>query len=230
MQKILFICLAAYNAPNVGGYDPKSLQRQEVYAVSLNRLLSLATASTELIVVENTVSAITELSESLQAQLKHPMIKDVLFVNNNELGVKNKGAGEYVMCQAVAAKHREYIGSFDWVVYFTSRHIISFPLVFEYAEKFRDKQAIVSGATYLYADNRTIQPAGNQFDDVIFAMKPEIFLAYVKSMDPERLTAERMNSEANLYNYLHDQSVDFQKIGHWGLLRYNYASHKSEII
>ncbi len=229
-QKILFICLAAYKVPNIGGHDPEAMHRQEVYAIALDRLLKLATPSTSLIVVDNTVSDVSELSPSLAKQFANEKIKDVVLVNNNVLGAKNKGAGEYVMCQAVLGKHSEFVKQFDWVVYYTSRYPFSYPLVFEYLEKFKDKEAIVSNADYLYADGESIASAPGNFNDVVFAMKTGTFLKFVDSMDPEHLAKLKMNSETNLFNYLHENKIDFEEVYHWGILRYNYASHKAEVI
>lgn len=229
-QKILFICLASYHVPNLRGYDPDARHREEVYAVALSHLLSTAPREVEFLVVDNTATSVEELSPSLQVLFQDSRIKDVVLVNNNQLGAKNRGAGEYVMCRALLDKHSEYINNFDWVVYYTSRYPLSFPLVFEYLERYADKQAIVSNATYLYADGSNEPSAPGNYNDVIFAMKPRELVGYIGSLEPERLAGLNMNSETNLYNYIHENKLDFQEVYRWGLLRYNYGWHKSEVI
>ncbi len=231
MSKTLFICLASYNAPNTYGYDPQALNRQESYAIALNNLLRVAQEDSEIIIVDNTATDLNELKPNLQRELENAKIKDVLLIKNNNLGLKNKGAGEYEMCQAVVKKYAEYIKSFDWVIYYTSRHIIAFPeLLFSYLEKYKGKKALVSNVEYLYADGSVSLPSAGQFDDVLFAMAPDAFLGYVNFMDPEKLVARKISSEVNLFKYIQDNQIDYQLINRWGLLRYDYAPNKTEII
>lgn len=229
-QKILFVCLASYHVPNLRGYDPDSRHREEVYAVALAHLLKIAPVNVEFIIVDNTASTVDDLSPSLKKLFSDSRIKDVVLVNNNLLGANNRGAGEYVMCRNLLKKHGEYVKGFDWVVYYTSRYPLSFPLIFDYLARYREKDAIVANATYLYADGSNIESAPGNFNDVIFAMKPEYFSAYIGSLEPEKLAAQKMNSETNLYNYIHENKINFQEVYRWGLLRYNYGYHKAEVI
>ena len=230
MQKICFVCLASYFAPNIGGFDPESIHRQESYAVALSQLLDIAPAGVELLIVDNTVGSSEELSDSLRAQFSAEMIKDVMFINNNKLGSKNKGAGEYVMCREIIKKHEAYLRDFDWVVYYTSRHIVAFPVIFEHLKRYSDKQAIVSSAEYIFANGSRSVPDEKGYDDVIFAMKPALFMDYATSLEPEKLVTLHMSSESNLYNFVHDNKLDFQKVHRWGLVRYDYGYGKTEII
>lgn len=230
MQKILFICLAAYKVPSLTDADLLGVDRQTLYAIALHRLFNVMTPQTELIVVDNTVSQIKDLEAPLREQLVHSRIKDVILIHNNEYGFSNKGAGEYRMCEAVIKKHEPYIREFDWVVYYTSRYPISFPLVFEYMEKYPHVDAIVANATYLFSDGSVVPSAPGNFNDIIFTMKPSYFLNYVQSMSPDELFKKQMNSESNLYNFIIENNLNFKEVQRWGVLRYNYSAHRTELI
>ena len=129
----------------------------------------------EIILVDNTQEKLTDFNPNLQDELIH--FPNLLLLNNNHLGKINKGAGEYQSCIAICDKYKDQVHSADWIIYYTIRHIMVEPLIFEYIEKYgSENDAIVSSAAYLYADGTTSTPSDHVFDDVIFAMKRETFL------------------------------------------------------
>ena len=231
--KILFICLSSYIPSFRDSNDLDFLDRQELYGTALWQLGRLIKSNLdfdcEAIVIDNTVSSLSSLSSSLQFQLRQDFIKDVLLINDNNLGSANKGAGEYLMCQALLSKHSDYLVSFDWVIYYTSRHLIFSNLIFNYLRLSPECDALVSNTEYILSGGK-IGPTGGNFDDVIFIMRPECFSAYIHSTDTELLVKNKIGSEAHLFNFLTSSSFNYQMVYRWGLLRYDYGLHKSEII
>lgn len=167
----LFLCLGSYKITDTTGNDADCFDRQLLYSVALTRLCELSGANNQIIVLDNTVASQKELHPHLQQALVLPEISDVLLLNNNSIGSKNKGAGEYEMCKFAFLKRPDLFAKADWVIYYTHRHTMPFPLVFEYLEKFQDFDAIVSSAEYLYPDGTRSVPGDGLFDDLIFAMK-----------------------------------------------------------
>lgn len=105
------------------------------------------------------------------------------------------------------------------------------PLVFEYIERYgADYDAIVSSASYLYSDGTTSTPSDHVFDDTLFAMKREVFLKYIESMNPEKLTEEFVSSEENLRNFIESNNISYKQVHHFGLFRYNTALNKTELL
>ncbi len=228
--KILFICLGAYKYRSAETYDEKD--RQDLYAVALHGMLRRAdkNPNIHLIVIDNTVSSKDELSSSLTSLYGHPAIKDLMLINNNTLGSKSKGAGEYVMCQAVVEKHRELLKTYDWVVYYTSRQVLCFPVFIDEMNTNPTEDILICNPPYHFSDGSKILSAPLNYNDMIFAMKPTAFLGYVDSMNPEKLAKDKMNSEAWLYHYVHTSNLPFKELSHAGVLRFDYAMNKMQVV
>ncbi len=228
--KTLVLGLGSYKVRDTTGSDPTNIDRQTVYAIALDRMIRVMPQHTDIAIAENTISSLDEVTPWLQEQLRRPEVKKHIFINNNALGAKNKGAGEYVMCKAAIDAYGKDIEKYDWIVYFTSRYPMPFPLVFDYIAAHHEKDAIVGNVSYLCADNRTVKGAPGNYNDIIFAMKREYFLRYVESMNPEKLTQENMNSETHLFNFVHEQKLAFHEVSRWGTLRYDYKEFQMQII
>lgn len=245
MTKVACVCLGAYNVSN--WTKEQNFIRQSLYSVALEQAMTLAelqdthakNLDLHFFIVENTVSNQNEeVIPELREQLSNERIKDVQYINNNALGAKNKGAGEYTMCRSVLEKHKAELLQYDWIVYYTLRQIIVAPLVlqsiYEIQEGVADKRSsiIVSGPSSLYRDKEVFPPAKN-YCDMIFAMKPETFVRYIDSMSPEELVAKKMSSENNLYDFVEKEVTDHKAPPcirkRLGVLRYDYAINKTEI-
>ncbi len=229
MQKIVFICLAAYRIESWS--DAQNFNRQSVYAIAMENLFKISPEETKFIITDNTVSDKNDVIKELADQFENPRVINTVFINNNALGAKNKGAGEYQMCQAVVEKHKAELESADWVVYYTSRQIMSFPKIFESINSNPDADIIISNPSYLFSNGKENIAAEGNYNDMLFAMKPQSFFGYVASMNPEELVKKKMNSEQNLFDYVGASSdkkiVDIPRLG---VFRFNYATNKMEII
>ncbi len=127
--------------------------------------------------------------------------------------------------------YKNMVHGADWIIYYTIRHIMCEPLVFEYIEKYgSEHDAIVSSAAYLYSDGTTSTPSDHVFDDTLFAMKRDVFLRYIESMNPEKMTQEYVSSEENLRSFIESQHIPHKQVHHFGLFRYNTAINKTELL
>lgn len=244
MTRVAFICLGSYHIKNWA--KEQNFDRQSVYSIALEQAINIAnlkeTKDKELecnfFIVENTVSDESQVIEELKSQFSSPLIKDVQYINNNDLGSKNKGAGEYTMCRAVIEKHKEELRKYDWIIYYTLRQIIVAPIVLNtiYESNLMNEDSpnvIVGAVSSMYADGKNIIPPPNNYCDMIFAMKPGQFFSYVESMTPEELARKKMSSEVNLYNFIEigkdNGSIILKNLKRMGVMRYDNVINKTEI-
>jgi hypothetical protein len=228
--RILFVCLAAYRVASEDGLDPDGRDRQEMYAVALEWLLKTAPQECAFLVADNTVDATAELIPPLQAALSHPRVIDVLLVRENTLGVVNKGAGEHEMCRALLAAHQSLFDAAEWIVYYTSRHVLSFPLIFELIAAHPECEAIVGNPSYLFTDGSELPSAAGNLCDMLFAMKAPWFVRFVENMRPDTLVAQSMNSEAFLHDFVAEHQLSNPNVERFGVLRYDVVMGRMELI
>jgi hypothetical protein len=246
MTKVAFVCLGAYNISSWNNYQ--NFDRQSVYSIALHEALRLADNKglkerdllLDLFIVDNTIINEGEIIPEFRSQLKHERIKDVLFINNNDLGSKNKGAGEYLMCCAVIEKHKETLSSYDWVIYYTLRQIIVSPLVLttildvENSTPPKETNIIAGNPEYLYLNSKKALSAPGHFCDMIFAMRPTQFFKYIESMSPEELVKKKMSSERNLFEFVESLKSTGEgklvELPRLGVMRHNYAINKTEVV
>lgn len=221
-MKTLIYGWASYKIPDKTGVDPDNLDRQTLYAISLRQLIQSAPKDTDIVIADNTVASTKELHLVLRRELESPKITKLVLVGQNTVGLKNVGMGEHATCQEAIRQTKDILPKYDWIVYYTSRQVMSFPLLFHYLEKYKDKQAIVGATSHLYPDGSELPCAPGNFNDMLFAMKRDVFLRYVESMDPVKNTQLGLNSEQCLYHFIMDNQIGFQEIYHWGLFRYDY--------
>lgn len=244
MTRIAFICLGSYHIKN--WTKEQNFDRQSVYSIALEQAINVANLKEtkdkklecNFFIVENTVSDESQVIEELKSQFSNPLIKDVQYINNNDLGSKNKGAGEYMMCRAVIEKHKEELSTYDWIIYYTLRQIIVAPIVLKaiYESNLLEENipsVIVGAVSSMYADGKNVTPPSNNYCDMIFAMRPKQFLNYVESMTPEELTKRKMSSEENLYNFIevgkNNGSIMVKNLKRMGVMRYDNVINKTEI-
>jgi hypothetical protein len=247
MTRVAFICLGAYHIQS--WTKEQNFDRQSMYSVALSEALRIAKApetkaknlECDFFIVDNTVSNQDQIIEEFREQLTDPLIKDLQLINDNSLGSKNKGAGEYGMCRAVVEKHKETLAQYDWIVYYTLRQVIVAPLVLKAVyessvEKDQTKapSVVVAGAYALHSSGLAEHFAAKNYCDMIFAMRPDLFFGYVDSMTPEELAAKRMNSEHNLYNYIEigvaDGTMVRRELPRLGVMRYDNVTERTQIV
>ncbi len=225
MNRILFICLSSYQPKN-SDFRAR-YNRQELYAVALWNLIKEIKGQADICVVENTVEQESSIeNDNLKMILKDHAVTHKFLINNNALGTINKGAGEFTMCKAVIEKLGDDIKKYDWVVYYTSRHILYKLPDFTQLLKKLDSDILISNPSYILPDKSTLKSSPGNYNDMLFAMKPEIFIDYCTSMNPEKLVEKRMNSEAQLFNFVEEFKSKGKKVEtleDLGLCRYDYV-------
>ncbi len=239
MPKILFVCLGAYKIESYK--NEQNFDRQSLYSIALSQLLEIAKdekdrnhSQIDLVVIDNTTSNPNELIHELANQFTDPHIKDVMLINNNAYRMKSKGAGEYLMCRAVIDKHSEIIESYDWIVYYTLRQIITSPIIIDtIANEFKNSSnssIIVGNPTYLFSSGKRLPSAPGNYCDMIFAMRPKEFIGYIASMTPGELAAKNISSEQNLFNYVNFSGKNKIELDRLGVMRHDYAINKTQIV
>ena len=245
MTRVAFICLGAYHIANWN--KEQNFDRQSVYSIALTQALAIAEHSVtkekdldlSLFIMENTVSNPEEqIIKEFRDQFSHPRIKDVIYINDNSLGSKNKGAGEYMMCRAAIEKHKDTLKDYDWIVYYTLRQIIVQPNTLEAIyeiEKSVDKKdnVIIGGLDSWDKTGKKTFAAKENYCDMIFAMRPKQFFDYIDSMSPEELTKKKMNSEKNLYFFVNRGieagTIHAKELTWNGVMRYVQPTNTTEI-
>lgn len=244
MTNVAFICLGSYNVSTWS--KEQNFARQSLYSIALEQALSIAELpetkerglNLHFFVTENTVTdSGSEVIEELRQLFDNPRVQDVMYINNNALGSKNKGAGEYTMCRAAIEKHKEKLSGYDWIVYYTLRQTIVAPLVLKTISEIEHSSlatsVVVGSPSSLYQDGKEVKPPHHNYCDMIFAMRPAVFFDYINSMSPEELAAKKMSSENNLYDFVHREikkgSAAAAERKRLGVLRYDYAINKTEI-
>lgn len=225
MSKILFICLSSYQPKN-SDFRAR-YNRQELYAVALWNLIKETKAQVDICVVENTVEQELAIeNDKLKSILDDSNVTYKFFINNNALGTINKGAGEFTMCKAVIENLGDNIKKYDWIVYYTSRHILYRLQDLTQLLNTSNSDILISNSSYILPDGSTIKSAPVNYNDMIFAMKPDLFVAYCTSMNPEKLVEKRMNSETQLFNFVEEVKNKGKKVETlddiW-LCRYDYV-------
>ncbi len=229
-MNLLILGLGSWKVKDSTGSDSTNIDRQTLYAIAWQRMFEVMPRGTKVIVAENTVSSLNEVHPVLARQINREEVSKLVLIKDNSLGSQNKGAGEYMMCKESTRQGAELFEQAEWTIYFTSRYPMSFPYIFDYILRHQEKDAIVANATYLYSSGKEIMGGPENFNDVIFAMKKEWFIRYVESMDPEKLTADKMNSEHHLFNFIHKNKLNYQEVSRWGLFRYDYKEFEMQII
>jgi hypothetical protein len=247
MTKIAFVCLGSYHIAS--WTKEQNFARQSAYSIALTQALFLAeleetkkkNIECDFFIAENTVSSPVQIIEELREQFAHPRIHDVLYLNNNNVGSKSKGAGEYMMCDAVIKKHKATLETYDWIIYYTLRQTIVAPILLQ---KITDIEAgltpshntnvIVANPEYIYSNGKKVKSAPGNYCDMILAMKPKQFFDYITSMSPEELIHKKMSSETNLYNFVKEGEkrgeIVTMELERLGVMRYDYAINISQIV
>lgn len=243
MIRIAFICLGSYHIDS--WTEERNFDRQSLYSIALEQVLSFADSresiqsnlSCDFFIIDNTVSESTQIIPELRIQFENPRIRDVQYINNNTLGSKNKGAGEYVMCQAVIAKHKDELIKYDWIVYYTLRQILVLPLIQKTIAGVSNNadlkkiNTITANPPYFYFNKEKKDSASKNYCDMIFAMKPLEFFKYISTTSPEELVSHKLSSEQNLFNFIEKTNgIENFQLEHLGVMRYDYTLNKTQIL
>jgi hypothetical protein len=220
-KKNLILCFSSLRPSQ---YSEDMLTSRELnYDLSLNWLLKSIPDNWDIIYNDNTLSSLDELkNESLKSRLSSDRIKVILH-NTNE-GSVNKGAGEHDMCRRSFLKVNP--DEYNWVSYFTVRHIIPNSWYFDKLDtNWKEYDCVMSNPGFYYLSNYTkTTPTNDLYNDMLFSMKSDIFRKFIDHIDVQLLKNQHKNSENHLYDFVHSQNLNNFEINSLGILRNDHQS------
>lgn len=230
-MKRLIICLSSYSPLNSNFVE--KYNRQELYAVALSNLIQTPSSNTDICVVENTTSEEKIENDKLKSLLNDSKVRYKVFLNQNDLGSKNKGAGELQMCQGVLNNLGEKLNQYDWVIYYTSRHIIYDLQDIESKTDTNNSDMLIGNPSYILSSGKIMTVAPGNYNDMLFAMRSNLFIEYCSNIDPEKLVREKMNSERYLFLFVTEKKklgIKIQDLEEIPLVRYDYAIQEMHLV
>ena len=203
------------------------IQREVDYLFCLKQLIRVSPANFEIYVVDNTVRNSSELFNQELISLLSEM--NVLYSQKNTVvETKNIGVGE--LEELIYLSEECDLKEFDKVAYFSARRFISNPYVFEKTQSLK-KDALLSNPDFIYLNGEIVESEKKgMFNDMFFSMQSKTMQDYI-SFSRERLEyleKNMVNSESNLYDFIHKFNISYEELSILGFFRYDYYRGKSK--
>lgn len=220
MLKNLIFCSASFHLPH---YD-KPIRENEYY-YCLKQLLRMIPDNYIIVVCDNTIKNIDDISNS---NLKELLKKVKFLILNRNIGKKNIGIGELDELSYVN-KHIDF-KEYDKIIYFTLRRIITNPWIFEKVNNMK-KEALLSNPIFLHLKdnfNFSYSPASpNLYNDMFFALSNKLMIGYVNYSENliNYNLKKSIGSEQNLFNFIKKNNVDYEWLEYLGLIRIDYKAN-----
>ncbi len=213
-KKNLILCFSSLRPNQL----PKgSLKDREAnYELSLKWFLKSLPENWDVIYNDNTISNLNELeNESLRNMLSN---MNVILHNNNH-GSTNKGAGEHDMCDKSFRSINP--SEYNWVTYFTARHIIPNSWYFDkLVNELDEYECVMSNPVFdILTNYNHLVSAPNNYNDMLFSMKSNIFKDFVDSIDVNNLKVNKKNSEEHLFEFVNNNNNKTHILESLGILR-----------
>lgn len=221
-KKNLILCFSSLR-PNQYAQDMLS-KRELNYDLALEWLLKSLPENWDIIYNDNTLQNLDEIqNESLKNRLNDKRIKILLHKNNE--GSSNKGAGEHDMCRKsfIRINPEEY----NWVSYFTARHVIPNSWYFDKLDsEWLEYDSVMSNPKFHYLSNyQKTSSTDGLYNDMLFSMKSEVFKKFIDHIDVQLLKQLHKNSENHLYEFIENGSFKNLEIDKLGILRNDHQSY-----
>ena len=190
-------------------------KRLKEYAACYKQLLRVIPSSFDLIFVDNSIISINDIEND---SLKSILSNQKLFLTHNNEGIANKGVGELSMLCELS--QQVDLLAYEKICYCTGRKYFTCPYSFEKAES-SNYEALVSDADYMFLDGTLLISDKKMYNDMFFAMKSSTMKEFISQTQPrlKDMTKNMINSETNLYNFIHDNNIDYQLLPFLGLIR-----------
>ena len=213
-KKNIILCFSSLRPSN---YQVDKLDsRESNYKLALEWLLKALPENWDIIYNDNTLEDLDELKNG---ELRNRLIGMNTMLHKSNHGASNKGAGEHDMCKKsfLTINPEEY----NWVTYFTARHIISNSLYFDRLEKeCEEYDCIMSNPDFDFlSDYKHLISAPNMYNDMLFSMKSNVFKNFVESIDVEYLKSKNKNSENHLFEFVKNNNYKTLELESLGILR-----------
>ena len=192
--------------------------RENEYLICLQQLKRVLPESFDMIICENTIDDESQIkSKDLRDFLSESEMIAVGSAANN--GTKNKGLGELVMLKS--ALDNTDLDKYKNISYVTARRFFTCPYVFERTETLK-KDALISNPDVVFLDGRFAETSKDGlYNDMFFSMSKSTMVDYANySIDVmSNLSDNHIGSEQNLYNFIHENNIEFEWLNWLGLIR-----------
>jgi hypothetical protein len=220
MTKNLILCFSSLRPV---GFSENMIQIREMnYDLALDWLLDSIPKNWDIIYSDNTIKNIDSIKNE---SLKNKLYNINVMLHNNNQGSVNKGAGEHDMCKKafLSVDHEKY----NWVTYFTARHIIPSSSYFDKLDReYKEFECIMSNPGFDYLLNyKHLSPAQSLYNDMLFSMKSNVFSSFVNSIDIKGLQNLNKNSERHLFEFVKNNKYKTHELSRLGILRNDHQSY-----
>ena len=219
MRKHLLLSFSSFHV----GSDPQN-KREEEYAICYEQLLRVLPDDFVCRFIDNTTDNISDIKNE---RLKNVLAETPSILYNNNVGKTNKGLGELHML--VRAKKLLNFSDYKTISYLTGRRIITCPYVFDKTKE-NKKEAMISNPPIYSLQTGQPYPTGvNLYNDMFFSMKSEVMVRYCQYAESilER-GSSGLGSEQILYNFINENSIDYEWIEHLGFIRNDWEMTSRE--
>ena len=116
---------------------------------------------------------------------------------------------------------------YNWISYFTARHIIPNSWYFEKLDSdWKKYDSVMSNPEFFYLTNYLkSDPTPGLYNDMLFSMKSNVFKKFIDHIDVELLKRKHMNSEKHLYSFFSSDEFNNLEIENLGILRNDHQSY-----
>lgn len=212
-MKSLVVIFSSFNLEkSTADYN---IERQKEYAVCYRQLFRVIPDNFDILFVDNSIKSIDEINS---ADLRETLSKSRLLLTMQNFGEKNKGVGELVML--IQSSQTVNFLEYEKICYCTGRKFFTCPYPFEKATE-TNKPVIVSNPDFQFLNGKFKSVAKNMFNDMFFAMDSKTMIQFIEFTKPRLQIMENhmINSETNLFEFVHENKLDFQFLEFLGIIR-----------
>jgi len=221
LKKNLIFCSAAFHIQQCDNN-----KRENEYLFCLKQLLRFVPSNFDIVVCDNTIKNIDNLKNN---ELKHILQNKTTFlILNRNIGTKNIGMGE--LDELIHVYENINFRTYNKVVYFTLRKIITNPWVFEKVNSM-EKNGLISNPIFLHLNNNNnfyYSPSTpNLYNDMFFALSSNLMIDYIEysKNNIDFNLKNNIGSEQNLYKFININQVDYEMLDCLGFIRIDYKAN-----
>lgn len=208
-------------------YNEKVCDYREIeYLNCLTQLYRVIPDNFDIVIIDNTMPVVDCFTNPFLVQF----LKEKKFILlDTNIGTKNKGMGELHMFHHVLETID--LSQYEAITYVTARRIFTCPYFFERTTSMA-KDVLVSNPDFLYLNGKFIEShKKGLYNDMIFSMKTETMKTYSKYCwdNLEMAINNNIGSEQMLYNFIHENEIQFEYLKWIGLIRNDWEQDKKEL-
>ena len=217
MQNLIF-CSAAFHIKNID-----NVKREKEYLFCLKQLLRFIPSNFDIVICDNTINNNNNLNNN---ELRNLLTTKTNFlILNRNIGENNIGMGE--LDELIHVSENVDFNSYNKIVYFTLRKLITNPWVFEKVNSM-NKKALICNPPFLHLNNNYDFYYGplveNLYNDIFFTLSSDLMINYV-NYSKSKISYNLQNhvgSEQNLYKFINENNIDYEWLDCLGFIRIDY--------